>query len=223
MKDITAQNIVRSISVRDNRSVERAISRRVASQHEAAGSATESSSAAADAASLAMANDAMTEKYRARIQQRKQQSAGVDKPTFAFPALPSESSGAKVQSNAKEPQAVLRSQSVTGVLPRSKSLSDFDGRLVDELREPLRTAKYGWLGSPTCNSRSAPLIRPLTPAFDCRRLDAIRAFVTEQQQLGVATQARVSRLIQKLTELLGVESVISDSRRECNETAGTNS
>ena len=208
MEDITQQKIIRSFSVRDNRSVERAISRRVAWQHEAASVAGSSTPVATDAvSSLAMANDAMTEKYRARILQRKQQAAGVDKQTMAIPTLPSSSTKFNAPPSTQLPPAVLRSQSVTGVLPRSESLSDFDGRLVDELRDPLRKAKCGLhvrLKRP-CDALTAVRCR--------RRLDAIRAFVTEQQQFGVATQARASRLIQKLTELLGVELVMRNTLR----------
>ena len=160
--------------------------------------------AAAAAASSMMLdnNDAETEKYRARLAQRRQ--GGAPAPAAAAMAAPPMGMPAVAAAPATSwappafgmpppvaplPGAVL--PGATGVLPRSESMSDMDGRLVDELAVALQG-----LG----------------------KLDELKRFVTSQQQASVPKKERVSRLVTKLVAMLGIEQVAAATNAVVNST-----
>ena len=158
--------------------------------------------AAAAAASSMMLddNDAETEKYRKRLAQRRQggapAAAAMAAPPMGMPAVAAApaTSWAPPAFGMPPPVAPLPGAvlpGATGVLPRSESMSDMDGRLVDELGVALQG-----LG----------------------KLDELKRFVTSQQQASVPKKERVSRLVAKLVAMLGIEQVAAATNAVVNST-----
>ena len=158
--------------------------------------------AAAAAASSMMLddNDAETEKYRKRLAQRRQggapAAAAMAAPPMGMPAVATApaTSWAPPAFGMPPPVAPLPGAvlpGATGVLPRSESMSDMDGRLVDELAVALQG-----LG----------------------KLDELKRFVTSQQQASVPKKERVSRLVAKLVAMLGIEQVAAATNAVVNST-----
>ena len=156
--------------------------------------------AAAPSSMMLDDNDAETEKYRKRLAQRRQggapAAAAMAAPPMGMPAVAAApaTSWAPPAFGMPPPVAPLPGAvlpGATGVLPRSESMSDMDGRLVDELGVALQG-----LG----------------------KLDELKRFVTSQQQASVPKKERVSRLVTKLVAMLGIEQVAAATNAVVNST-----